>query len=439
MTTAHLSRDELLEAWPVLSDEDRVEGFELLTRADAEELFHTLDTRDQYALLTALPAAERRLWIRALAPDDAADVIQHCPDEQRQEWLGLLDESTRTEVAALLAYAEDNAGGLMSPRYARLRPEMSVGEAISYLRRQTRERVENIYYAYVLDPEQQLLGVVSLRELIAAPPDARMRELMHTDLVAVTDDMDQEAVSHVFAEHDLTMVPVVDAERRMKGVVTVDDIVDVVREEAAEDIQKIGGVTAFQSPYLQTSLLQMIRKRAPWLIVLFIGQTFTFNVIEHYEARLAAAAVLIIFIPLILSSGGNAGSQAATLVVRSVALDELRMREWWRVAQREVIVGLLLGGVLALLGIGRILLWRALGWGKHYTDHYWYVAAAVGGSVTAVVLWGTVVGAMLPLLLRSLRFDPASASTPLVATLCDVTGLVIYFSIATVVLRGVLL
>jgi magnesium transporter len=434
-----LSHVELLDAWPVLPDEDRLEAFSLLSRMEAEELFHALDSRDQGDLLMQLSPAETRLWIRSLAPDDAVDVLQSQSEESRELLLGMLDDTTRREVSALMAYAEDDAGGLMNPRYARLRPEMSADEAIAYLRRQTRERVENIYYAYVLDAAQHLLGVASLRELVTASPDKSVRDIMRADVIRASPEMDQEAVSHLFAEHDLVMIPVVDADGVMKGVVTVDDIVDVVREEATEDIQKIGAVAVLEAPYLQTSWIEMIRKRAPWLIVLFLGQTLTFNVIEHFEHKLAAATVLTIFIPLILSSGGNAGSQAATLVVRSLALDELRLRDWWLVVRRELLIGTALGVLLAGLGLARIFVWRAAGWGESYTEHYALVAITVGASVTAVVLWGSLAGSMLPLLLRRLGLDPASASTPFVATLCDVTGLLIYFSVALTLLRGTLL
>lgn len=437
MTEALLSHAELLEAWPALSDSEKLEGFTLLSRGEAEELFHSLEARDQLGLLLALPQSERRLWLRLLAPDDAADVIQEAPEEQREGLLALLDESTRGQVSGLLAYAEDEAGGLMTPLYARLRPDMSVDEAITYLRRQTRS-VENVYYPYVLDSQQRLLGVVSLRELILAAPDKRVQDVMRTDVVTVSEEMDQEAVAQVFAENDLTVIPVVDAERRVKGIVTVDDIVDVVREEATEDIQKIGGVQALDAPYLQAGFGEMFRKRAVWLVALFAGQTLTANVMEHYEQQLAAAAVLMVFIPLIVSSGGNAGSQAATLVVRALALGEVKLREWWRVARRESLVGLLLGLVLAALGLLRTLVWQILGW-SDYTAHYLPVALTVAGSLVAVVLWGTLVGSMLPIVLRRLGLDPASASTPFVATLCDVTGLVIYFTVANVVLRGTLL
>lgn len=445
MSTETLSPQELYEAWPALSATELVEGFTVLSRVDAEELFWRLDARQQAELIQALPAAEKRIWMRILPPDDAADVIQETPSEERERLLGLLDEATRKEVSALLAYAEDEAGGLMNPRFARLRPDMRADEALSYLRRQTSEMAENIYYAYVLDTHQKLLGVASLRELVTAPPDRKVRDLMQTELVTVPEEMDQEKVSELFAEHDLMVLPVVDSEGRMKGIVTVDDIVDVVREEATEDMQKFGAVAALEAPYLEVGLLKMVRKRAVWLVVLFLGQTLTANVMEFFEARLGgasesglAAAVLMIFIPLIVSSGGNSGSQAATLIVRALALGEVRLSKWWAVAAREIAVGAVLGCILALLGLGRILLWHALGWG-HYSEHYLLVSLTVAGSLVAVVMWGTLAGSMLPLVLRGLGLDPASASTPFVATLCDVTGLIIYFSLATLILRGALL
>jgi magnesium transporter len=237
---------DLRDAWALLDREEKVEGFRLLSPAEAEEFFLGLDELALADLLAGLPTAERQIWMRQLAPDDAADLLQSLPLEQRGDYLSLLDERARKEVVALLAYAEDAAGGLMSPRFVRVRPDMSVDEAISYLRRQARERVETIYYIYVLDGGQHLLGVVSFRELFAAQPGQTVREVMHGDPVRVRADLDQESVSQVIADRDLAAVPVVDADGRMQGIVTVDDIVDVVREEATEDIQKIGGTVALE-------------------------------------------------------------------------------------------------------------------------------------------------------------------------------------------------
>lgn len=436
-TQTTLTYEELQETWPLLSPEERLEGFRLLAAADADDFFLSLTTRDQETLLLTLPDGERRLWARVLAPDDAADVIQEAPLEERDGLLALLDDTTRTEVSALLAYAEDAAGGLMNPRYARVRPEMRVNEAISYLRRQARERIETIYYVYVLNAQQQILGVVSFRELFAAPGEKKIQEVMHTDVVAVSEQMDQEAVSQVFAHHDLIALPVVDAAGRMKGIVTVDDIVDVVQEEATEDIQKIGGMEALDAPYLQVGFTQMVRKRAGWLSALFLGEMLTATAMGYYEDEIARAVVLALFIPLIISSGGNSGSQASTLVIRAMALGEVRLRDWWRVIRREVAAGLVLGAILGAIGLSRILLWPARA--QMYGEHYLLVGFTVASSLIGVVLFGTIAGSMLPFLLRRLGFDPASASAPFVATLVDVTGLIIYFTTANIILHGVLL
>src|SRR5437763_1266627 len=233
----------------------------------------------------------------------------------------------------------------MTPRYARLRPDMSVAEAITYLRRQARERLETIYYVYVLDAEQRLIGVITFRELFSAAPDKTVRDIMHTDVVTAHESMDQEALSRLFAEHDFLAIPVLDDERHVKGIVTVDDIVDVVQEEATEDIQKFGGMEALDAPYLQVPLYRMIRKRAGWLAALFIGEMLTATAMAFYEGEIARAVVLALFVPLIISSGGNSGSQASTLVIRAMALGEVKLRDWWRVVRRELITGLALGSI----------------------------------------------------------------------------------------------
>ena len=428
---------ELVEAWPVLSPEEKVEGLRVLPHAEAEDFLLALPARDQSEIILHMSPGDRRSWIRLLPPDDAADVIQESPEEERDGLLALLDEPTRKEVAALLAYKEDEAGGLMNPRYARLRPEMSVDEAITYLRRQARERLETIYYVYVLDAEQRLIGVITFRELFSAAPDKTVRDIMHTDVVTAHESMDQEALSRLFAEHDFLAIPVLDDERHVKGIVTVDDIVDVVQEEATEDIQKFGGMEALDAPYLEAGFWSMVRKRAGWLSALFIGEMLTATAMGRFEGEIARAVVLALFVPLIISSGGNSGSQASTLVVRALALQQLRLRDWWRVVRREVSAGLALGTVLAVIGFARILLWQGLF--HPYGEHYLLVALTVASSLIGVVTWGTVAGSMLPLLLRRLGFDPASASAPFVATLVDVSGIVIYFSMASLFLGGTLL
>ncbi len=432
-----LSAEELRDCWNVLSAHERVEAFGQMARADSDDFFLGVEPADQASLLLAMPEGERRLWLRLLAPDDAADVLQSLPDATRPALLSMLDDTTRLEVTALLAYAEDAAGGLMSPRFARLRPDMSVDEAIRYLQRQARERLETIYYAYVLDAEQRLRGVVSFRDLFAAPGDEPLRDVMHTDVISVPDTLDQESVARVIAKHDLSALPVVDAQGRMKGIVTVDDVVDVVQREATEDIQKLGGMESLDTPYLQTPMLEMIRKRAGWLSALFVGELLTASAMGRFEDEIAKAVVLALFVPLIISSGGNSGSQATTLIIRAMALGEVKLGDWWRIMRREVLAGVALGLILATLGMLRILVWQQVF--HTYGAHPVPVAITVAISLVGIVTWGTVAGSMLPFVIRRAGFDPASASAPFVATLVDVSGLVIYFSVAQVVLRGTLL
>lgn len=432
-----LTADELQDVWPILSRDERAEGFQLLPPDDADDYFLALSTRDQAELLMELRPGARRRWVRLLPPDDAADLVQELEPEERAQVVELLDPVTRREVSALLAYEEDEAGGLMSPRFARLRPEQTVDEAIAYLRRQARRRLETIYYMYVLDAEQRLRGVVSFRELFASPGEALISDVMETELVTVPEHMDQESVSLLLAESDLLAVPVVDSQWRLMGIVTVDDIVDVVQEEATEDIQKAGAVEALDAPYFDVGVPEMIRKRGVWLVVLFLSEMLTATAMAYYEDEIARAVVLATFVPLMISSGGNSGGQASTLVIRALALGEVRLRDWWRVIRREFTTGLALGLILAAIGFIRIVVWQQIG--GVYGPHYLGVAFTVAVSLVGIVMWGTLAGSMLPLLLQRLGLDPANSSAPFVATMVDVTGLVLYFTVAKLVLSGSLL
>ncbi len=432
-----LSLEELRDAWPALAADERVEGFLLLPRDDDDEFFLGLAPLGQAQLLTGLPEGQRRVWMRVLAPDDAADVLQALPEEERAKLLELLDETTRREVSALLAYAEDDAGGLMSPRFARVRPDMRVDEAVRYLQRQARHYLETIYYAYVLDAEQHLLGVCSFRQLFSSSSSMCVRDLMSKDLITVHEELDQEAVARAFQQNGLFALPVVDAEGRMKGIVTIDDIVDVVEEEATEDAQKFGGMQALDNPYLDTSFWNMIRKRGGWLALLFFGGMLTASVMARFEDHIARAVILAVFVPLIISSGGNSGSQASTLIIRAMALGEVRLRDWLRIMRRELLSGLTLGLLLALVGVARIFAWDKF-FGS-YGEHTVLLAATVGLSIVGVVAWGTLLGSMLPFVLRRCGLDPASASAPFVATLVDVFGIFLYFEAAKLLLGGTLL
>jgi magnesium transporter len=426
--------DQLRDVWPALDAEERVEGFMLLPREEADDFFLSLAPLGQAQILTRVPGAEKRVWMRILAPDDAADVLQRVEPEEREVLLAALDESTRREVRALMAYAEDAAGGFMSPRFARVRPDARIDEAIRYLQRQAREHLETIYYAYVLDSEHKLMGVCSFRELFSAGPERLVRDVMHADPVTVAEGMDQEAVARIAQRYGYLALPVVDAEGRMKGIVTMDDIVDVVQEEATEDAHKFGGMEALDFPYMQTGFWSLVRKRAGWLAILFVGEMLTATAMGHFEDEIARAVVLALFVPLIISSGGNSGSQASTLIIRAMALGEVKLRDWWRILSRELRAGVALGVILALIGATRIFAWQTFF--RTYGAQYRSVVLTVGLSLVGVVTWGTLMGSMLPFALRRLRLDPASASAPFVATLVDVSGLVIYFEVARWVLGG---
>ncbi|MEO6829166.1 MAG: magnesium transporter [Acidobacteriaceae bacterium] len=427
---AHVE-EALRSRWPRLTHAERLQQFRELHTGEKADFFVDLSAHDQSDLLIRLPEGQRHVWMRLLAPDDAADLIQEAIPERRDDLLSLLDEPTRKEVNALLAYKEDEAGGLMSPRFARLRPDSTVDEAISYLRRQA-SALETIYYAYVLDHNQRLQGVISLRELFSADPTRLMHTVMHTNLMSVDEDADQKMVADIIRDSRLLAVPVLDGAGRMVGIVTVDDIVDVVEEEATRDIQNVGGTSALDGPYLHAPFLDLVRKRAGWLMILFIGEMFTATAMGFFENEIQRAVVLALFLPLIISSGGNSGSQATTLVIQAMATGDVKLMDWFRVIRREVFVGLALGAILGVIGLVRIFAWEAV---FHlYGAQTALLAVTILCSLIGVVAFGSVAGATLPFILRRFGLNPASASAPFVATLVDVTGLVIYFSIARMIM-----
>ena len=431
------SEEDTLELWPTLTHDERLDIFRNLNRTDLENLFINLDTDSQAEMYGILNLEDRRNWIRILDADDVTDLIQALPDELKQDALDLLDNYSRAEVKALLAYEEDEAGGLMNPRFTRLRPEFTSDQAIKYLYAQSQGKTETIYYGYVCDKNQVLLGVVSLRQLFKSAPSMLISDLMIKELVTITADQAQEEVAKLFSTHNLLAIPVVNEANIMQGIVTFDDIVSVVQEEATEDIQKIGGSEALDAPYLQINFLEMIKKRAGWLLFLFVGEMFTATAMQRYEGEIKRAVVLALFIPLVISSGGNAGSQATTLIIRAMALGEIRLQDWFKVFFRELGSGVCLGAILGSIGLLRILLWPNSN--IVYGEQHLLIAFVVAVALVGVVLWGSLAGSMLPFILRAFKLDPATASAPFVATVVDVTGLIIYFSVAKFFLTGTLL
>lgn len=427
---------ELIEVWPDLDTDDRLSAFHALPRHEADDFFLDLSSYDQAGLIETMPAGERRLWIRLLAPDDVVDLIQASSDELRDDLVAQLDDVARSEVRALLAYREDVAGGRMSPRYARVRPDSSIDEAIAYVRRQAKQ-VETINYVYAVDDDGRLVGVLGFRDIFAADPSKQVRDIMRTRFISVNEKTDQEHVAQIFRQHHLLAIPVVDDAGRIQGIITVDDIVSVLQEEASEDIQRLGGSEVLNVPYLEAGFLEMVKQRAGWLAILFVGEMLTASAMSFFADEISKAVVLALFLPLIISSGGNSGSQASTLLVRAIALGEVRLRDWGRVLSREILAGLALGTVLALIGITRIILWQQVR--GTYGPHYMAIAITIAFSLVGVVTFGTIAGSMLPFILRRCGLDPASASAPFVATLVDVTGLIIYFNLAALILKNSLL
>jgi magnesium transporter len=395
--------------------------------------------RRRAAILEQLDPARVAEILTGLSADERTDIVQKMGLHERHRVVPKLSREMRAELEGLLQYPVHTAGGIMTTEFVRLDPQMSVGDALKHIRSVAQEK-ESIYACYVMDPATgRLLGAVSLRDLVMAELEAPLTKVMRPKPVTVNALDDQELVAQKIGKYNLLAVPVLEKDGSVVGFVTVDDVIDVLIEEGTEDILRMAAVEpgALDKPYMQVALPLMIRKRAGWLVILFLGEMLTATAMGFFEKEIEKAVVLALFVPLIISSGGNSGSQASTLVIRALALGEVTLRDWWRVMQRELFSGLGLGLILGSIGFLRISIWSAF---SHiYGPHWLLVALTVGLALIGIVLWGTLAGSMLPFILRRLGFDPATSSAPFVATLVDVTGLVIYFSVAVMLLRGTLL
>jgi len=377
--------------------------------------------------------------VDAMSADQQADLFRELPDKDRSRLLRQLDQPTQHVLRLLLRYAPDTAGGIMTTEFVSMPTMWTVERALRHIG-EVGGAKETVYAIYVVAPDtQQLVHVVSLRELVTADRQQTVGEVGDRRTpITVAPLTDREEVARLISKYDLLAVPVVDDNHHVLGIVTVDDVIDAIVREQTEDVQKFGGVEALDQPYTEIGFWAMIKKRAGWLTALFLGEMLTATAMGHFEGEIERAVVLALFVPLIISSGGNSGSQATSLIIRAMALRELTLKDWWRVAARELPSGLTLGAILGIVGVTRILLWQELGW-YDYGPHFLLVAITVGLALVGVVTFGSLTGSMLPFLLRRLGFDPASASAPFVATLVDVTGLVIYFTVALLILRGTLL
>ncbi|GIV02527.1 MAG: magnesium transporter MgtE [Fimbriimonadales bacterium] len=432
-----MSAGEIAELADDLEDNKAIFILRLLPQEKASDVFSELEPDHRDRLLQQLTDERLAELFNSMAPDDRTRVLEDLPGTVTQRLINLLSPDERRIALQLLGYPENSVGRLMTPEYIMVRPEWTVERAL----RQVREyyvKAETANVLYVVDGRGKLIGDLLLAELVIAEPEAVVEALMgERPVVALPVDMDQEEAVEVFRKHVRVALPVVDKEGVLLGIVTLDDVLDVAEEEATEDFQKAGGVEALEEPYLAVPFWTLIRKRAPWLVVLFLSEMLTTTAMARFEEEIQRAVILAIFVPLIISSGGNSGSQASTLIIRALAIRDVSLSDWWRIMRREVLAGLTLGVILGSIGALRIAVFSLAG--ANYGPHWPWISATIFVALIGVVLWGTFAGSMLPLLLKRVGLDPATSSAPFVATLVDVTGIVIYFEVAAFVLRGKLL
>jgi magnesium transporter len=408
---------------------DRAVVFRVLPREQAADAFEYLETEVQEELIKALAHEQVADILNSMSPDDRTSLLEELPAAVTKQMLALLSPEERVIARRLLGYPEDSVGRLMTPDFIAVRPDWTVQQALDHVRRHG-EDSETLNVIYVVDERGILIDDLRMRQLLLTEPETTIDTLSSESFVALKATDDQETAVRVFREYDRVAFPVTDSRGVLLGIVTVDDVLDVAEEEATEDIQKLGGSTALEQPYMNIGFVNMSRKRMGWLVILFMGQLLTLEALRGFIGHLEQNIALVLFVPLIISSGGNSGSQAATLVIRAIALDEVVLRDWWRVLLREVMFGVLLGLTLAVVGFLRVAMGGVGEFGMNWTR----LGLAMSVSVIFVVLWGILIGSMLPFILRRLGFDPATSSTPFVATIVDVTGLIIYLATATWIL-----
>jgi magnesium transporter len=435
-----LAPPDLAELIVDLPPEEKGIIFRILPRSLATEMFEYSPLDVQETLIKALAREQVADILNSMSPDDRTALLEELPAEVTRQVLSMLSPAELAVAKKLLGYPEKSIGRLMTPDYLAIRETLTVQKVLDYIRTHGRSS-ETLNYFYIIDNRGVLIDDIRVREILLAPLDKNVSELMDRDFVSLVATQDQEEAVSAFKKYDVEALPVTDSSGVLLGIVTVDDVIDVAEQEATEDFHKVGGSEALgealDEPYLSIDSFTMIRKRAGWLVVLFLGEMLTASAMAFFEKEIARAVVLALFVPLIISSGGNSGSQASTLVIRALALGEVKLRDWWRVMRRELFSGLVLGMILGCIGFCRIFLWSMFT--DLYGQHWLLVAATVWLALVGVVLWGTLAGAMLPMILKKAGADPATSSAPFVATLVDVTGLVISFSVAAIVLKGVLL
>lgn len=418
----------------VLDAKEAAIGFRFLHRDDAAAAFAYLSPEQQQQLIASLTSEQAAKVLEAMSPDDRAGIVDELPQEVAQRLVNAMSAETRRETQAILNYPPQSVGRIMTPDYVRVRPDWTVAHAIEHIRKHGRD-AETIDVVYVVDEQERLVDDVRLRQLFLADPERTVDSIMNRSFVTMRAGQDREEAVRMMARYDRVALPVVDSRGALLGIVTHDDVADVAQAEATEDIQKMGGVAALEQSYMQTGHREMFKKRGVWLGALFVGQTITIIVLGSFQDRLVA--VLVLFLPLVISCGGNSGSQAATLVTRALALGEVKPSDWWRVVRKEFVSAMMLGSSLAVMGFACVEFFTGIHHAKTTFPHM--LAATVAAAIFAVVMWGTTLGSLLPLGLRKLKIDPATASTPMVATLMDASGTLIYLGLAIIILSGTVL
>ena len=419
-----------------LSEQEQVIIFRLLSNELAADTFEHLEVETQKDLLKAMAQSEVAAILNEMSPDDRTALLEELPSAAAKQLIRLLSAEERSIAQTLLGYPENSVGRLMTPDYIAIKPEWTIEETLKFIRENAEDK-ETLNIVYVIDEKGKLLDDIKLKDFILAEPNEKVVDIMDGNFVALNVHDDQEDAVEVFKKYDRIALPVVDKFNVLIGIVTVDDVLDVAEEEATEDIHKLAAVEAFEEPFPTIPLLEMVKKRAVWLTILFIAQILTAIVLGYFESEISKAIVLSMFIPLIISSGGNSGSQAATLVIRAMAVGEIALNDWWRIMRREILSGLIIGLILGMLGFLQVAL--LANFSAAIGVHWFLIGITISISIIGIVLWGTLSGSMLPFILKRLGADPATSSTPLVTTIVDIVGLIIYFTVAIIILRGTLL
>ncbi len=427
---------DLAELLSELDEDEQPVIFRLLPRELSAQTFEHLNFDAQTNLMANLGKKMVAGILNEMSPDDRTALLEELPGKLLNNMLALLSKEERDMAKTLLGYPENSVGRLMTPDYISVRENLSVSQVLDYIRKKGHDS-ETLNVIYVIDNRGYLKAEIKIRQLLLAHPRKKVSEIMDANFPALSVLDDQEKAVFHFKKYDVYALPVLDSEGVLLGIVTVDDVLDVVEEEVTEDIQKMGGMEALEDPYMEEPILRLTRKRAGWLVVLFLGELLTATAMSYFEEEIARAVVLALFLPLIISSGGNSGSQASTLVIRSMAIGEISLRDWWRVLYREIASGLMLGFILGAVGFLRVALWHRI-FGV-YGEHWFPVGVTLSITLLGVVMWGTIIGAMLPFILKRFKLDPATSSAPFVATIVDVIGLLIYFNVAYLILKGNLL